>query len=561
MRRPVARVVKLLLFALVCICLFASCEQDQPVDNQERGANFTYDEMGLSRYEPSIKLSLVGENSIFIDEITEIHPEETLLDNRWLKLYEDVLGIKITYDWIERGETFRQKLGIAISSGRIPDVVRVDASQLRLLTNAGLIQDLTEAYHTYATDLTKKILMQEGPGPFQAATIDGKLMGIPQNDSSIDKAQVIWIRTDWLDQLGLEPPRTMDDLLAISKAFTEQDPDQNGVHDTYGIAATRYLWDPVAGFAGFMAAYDAYPQLWIENEAGELVFGGIQPEVRTALLVLQELYRQGQLDQDFALKNGEQVRHDLGEGKIGIMYGEQWGVFHVGSSRKDNPDADWQAFPLVSALDKVPKVPLKFTTNGYFVVRSDYEHPEAIVKLFNLHLEKNWGETADFATYYNDSAAVWQLSPVTPFPTMKNITAYRELAEFERTGNDEQMGEEAKVIWSYIKSFRDEDDTGGWGWERIYGRDGAYSIIDRYDERGQLLYDKFTGAPTPTMIDREAFLHDLQNDVYINIILGDPIEEFDRFVEQWRILGGDRITREVNEWYQVERRNGLVENS
>jgi putative aldouronate transport system substrate-binding protein len=175
------------------------------------------------------------------------------------------------------------------------------------------------------------------------------------------------------------------------------------------------------------------------------------------------------------------------------------------------------------------------------------------VKLFNLHLEKNWGETAEFDKYYNDSAAVWQLSPVKPFPPKKNLDAYRQLAEFERTGNDEQMGDEAKTIWKYIQSWRNEGQAGGWGWERIYGPQGSYSIIDGYDRNGQLLYDKFTGFPTPTMIDRESFLHDLQNEMFINIILGSPLEEFDRFVEQWRLLGGDRITQEVNEWYHSQK--------
>jgi len=554
MRRPVGQVVKLLLYVSVCLLALLSCEHNQPDDQpQDEASSHYYDELGLSRYDPVITLSFTGEDSVFIEEITNIHPEETLTSNRWTHLYEDVLGIRIVYDWIEKGDTYRQKLGIAISSGDIPDVVRVNPSQLRMLSNAGHIQDLTEAFNLYATDLTREILTQEGLGPFQAATIDGKLMGIPQNDSSIDKASVIWIRTDWLEKLGLEPPHTMDDLLAISRAFAEQDPDRNGLHDTYGIAATNYLWDPVAGLHGFMAGYGAYPQLWIEDSSGRLVYGGIQPEVKKALAVLQELYRQGHIDPDFAIKKGEQVRNDIWEGKVGIMYGEQWGSFHVGGSRNSDDDADWQAYPIVSAVGNQPMVPLQFITTGYFAVRSGCEHPEALVKLFNLHLEKNWGDTAEYDKYYNDAAAVWQLSPVKPFPPKKNLDAYRQLAEFERTGNDEQMGDEAKTIWKYIQSWRNEGQAGGWGWERIYGPQGSYSIIDGYDRNGQLLYDKFTGFPTPTMIDRESFLHDLQNEVFINIILGSPLEEFDRFVEQWRLLGGDRITQEVNEWYHSQK--------
>lgn len=551
---PVRMMIKLLALVLVCVLCTVSCEHGISGEDSAAAEVHTkhslYDELGLLPYEPPIELSMAGESSIFIEELMQVFPDESLADNRWTRLYEEVLGIKIVYNWIERGDMYDKKLGVAISSGDIPDVVRVDANQLRLLSNAGQIQDLTKAYLQYATDLTKGVLTQEGLGPFQAATIDGRLMGIPQVDSSIDKASLIWIRTDWLENLGLKPPKTMDDVIAIAKAFTEEDPDQNGLHDTYGLAATHYLWDPVAGLAGFMAGYDAYPQLWLEDEEGRLVYGGIQPEVKEALAALQDLYRQGILDPSFAIKKGEQVKQDIIDGKIGMMYGEQWGAFHVGGSRNTDSFADWKAFPIVSAYDHPPMVPLKFTISSFFAVRSDYEHPEAVVKLFNLHLEKNWGQTAEYERYYNDSGSVWQFSPVTPYPPRKNLNAFREIEAYRKGALQEFVTQEAQAIWGYMRSYQEEGDAGGWGWERIYGPSGAYAIIDAYDKNGQLLYDRFTGVPTPTMIDQDKFLHHLQNEMYINIILGDPLEEFDRFVEQWLMLGGERITQEVNEWYQ-----------
>ena len=121
------------------------------------------------------------------------------------------------------------------------------------------------------------------------------------------------------DQLGLQPPKTMDDVLEISKAFTQKDPDGNGQQDTYGIAATQYLWDPVMGFTGFMAGYGAYPNIWLEDESGKLVYGGIQPEVKQALKALQEMYRNHEIDSEFILKRKQgQTAHSRWEDRHGL---------------------------------------------------------------------------------------------------------------------------------------------------------------------------------------------------------------------------------------------------
>ncbi|WP_051421771.1 extracellular solute-binding protein [Cohnella panacarvi] len=503
-----------------------------------------------------IALTFVRETTD-LDHLLKQFPGETLEDNRWTRIYEQELGIRIKYDWTAKGDQYRQKLGISLATGNIPDVVRVDSQQLRELSNAGLIQDLSEVYAEYASPFTKQVLSQEGSGPFEAAKIDGKLAGIPETSSSIEGAQYVWVRTDWLDTLGLQPPRTMEELLAISKAFTEDDPDRNGMKDTHGLAITNYIWDPVAGLMGFMAGYGAYPRLWLKDDSGRLVFGGIQPEVKAALRTLQEMYRSGQIDGEFAMKDGAKVKNDTANGKIGIVYGEQWSSFWLGLSRERNPKADWQAYPIVGIAGLTPQVPLPFSTNQYLAVRKGYAHPEAIVKLINLHLEKNWGATAEYETYYSTPYPAWQLSPVTPFPPKKNLEAYLQLAEARRTGNKSVLRDEAKAIQKNIDLYLagGPDKETGWGWERTYGPSGAFAILDQYERNGRLLYENFVGGPTKTMIEKQSILNNLLYDTYINIILGNPIADFDRFVEEWRRLGGDKITAEVNEWYIGRGRN------
>lgn len=553
---------KVMLSALLFGSTLASCHQSSGIDHNrgpETRGEGVYNDKSLSAYHPPIEVTLVREIGDGLEDILKALPDETLEDNRWSQLYEQVLGIQIKYKWAVRSEQYHKKLDIMLASGDIPDIVKVNAQQLRQLSHAGLIQDLTQAYEEYASALTRQVHRQEGSGTLESGIIGDKLMGIPETDSSIEKAMFLWIRTDWLDRLELLPPQTMDDVLAISKAFTEQDPDGNGQQDTYGIAATQYLWDPVMGLTGFMAGYGAYPNIWLEDESGKLVYGGIQPEVKQALKALQDMYRNHEIESEFIFKNGSKAKQLIADGKIGMAYGEQWGAFLFQSSRSGDPDAEWQAFPIVTDSGKAPMVPLKFTTSSFYAVRKDFAHPEAILKMFNMHLEKNWGKTAEYGTYYNDSSPVWGLSPVTPFPADKNLKAYRQIAEARQQGLTSQLQGESGFIQDRIARYMDkkEDSESGWGWEKIYGSSGAMSILDQYEKNDQLLFDAFAGAPTETMIERRNILDNLQHDYFVNIILGEPVDQFDRFVEEWYRLGGADITAEVNQWHEDKKRPSI----
>ena len=75
------------------------------------------------------------------------------------------------------------------------------------------------------------------------ASIDGKTY-------ATDRARAlgrngVTIRKDWLENLGLEEPKTIDEFYNVLKAFTKDDPDGNGKDDTYGLVASKFTgpWD------------------------------------------------------------------------------------------------------------------------------------------------------------------------------------------------------------------------------------------------------------------------------------------------------------------------------
>ncbi|OPH58074.1 ABC transporter substrate-binding protein [Paenibacillus ferrarius] len=518
----------------------------------------------LGKYDPPIEVSFVRNlNDVVENNVLGVLKGETFEDNRWTRLYKEQLGINIKNNWVVKGsdtsDQYLQKLNVTLASGDLPDVIPVNATQLKQLADSGQIEDMTALYEKYAAPLTKEILSQEGKSPFDAATIDGKLMAIPQVDSSLERAMFIWIRTDWLNKLDLQPPKTMADVQTISKAFAEKDPDGNGKKDTFGLGLNKALWGGAIGLEGFMAGYKAYPNMWITDASGKLMFGGIQPEVKKALQALQGMFKNGEIDQEFGIKDGGKVSEQIAAGKIGMEYGEQWNsIWPLQLNRNNDPNAQWRAFPIVSESGDTPKVPLRFSTSKFFAVKKGFKHPEAVIKLFNMHLEKNFGKTAEFDKYYAppEAESVWQLSPVTPSPVKKNVEAFRAIDAARKANDFSTLKGEAKTIQGKIEAFNSGSKEGFalWGWERIYGPEGSEGVVDQYDKNSQFLMDKFVGAPTPTMVERKSTLEKLMNETYTKIIMGGSVDEFDKFVKDWTKLGGEQITKEVNEWYAATKK-------
>ncbi|WP_024831723.1 extracellular solute-binding protein [Ruminiclostridium josui] len=513
----------------------------------------------FGKYSPEIDISFVrGIDDDLAANILPKTPGETLEDNRWTKLYKDELGINIKYAWTVKGneqsDAYIQKINVTLASGELPDVVLVNPSQLKQLVDSDMIEDMTKYYNDYASEDFKKIMTEEGTGNIDSVMFDGKMMAIPEPVSTNEAAHYLWIRNDWLKKLNLQAPKTMDDVLKISEAFTNQDPDGNGKNDTIGLPITKDLYNGCMGLEGFFAGYHAYPNMWVEDSSGKIAWGSTLPETKVALQKLADMYKKGQIDKEFGVKDTAKVAETIAAGKVGMDYGAQWNPMYplISNFNNDN-NADWTAYPIVSNDDKKAMVPLKFNQTRIFAVRKGYEHPEALVKLFNEHVEKNWGKTADFNKYYmpveNGGVGVWKFSPVCPAPVFKNLEAFVAIDEARKSNDFSKLSDEPKIIQGNIEAY-EKGDTSQWGWERIYGKNGAFRNMVEYKNNGQLLSEKFVGAPTTTMAEKKTTLEKMEKEVFIKIIMGAaPISDFDKFVSDWNKLGGADMTKEVNEWY------------
>ena len=85
------------------------------------------------------------------------------------------------------------------------------------------------------------------------------------------------------------------------------------------------------------------------------------------------------------------------------------------------------------------------------------------------------------------------------------------------------------------------------------GPNGSQSVIEKYRTQNRIVLDEFLGFKTPSALEKETTLQAKILEVYTRIIMGEPIDEFDKMVKDWYALGGEQITAEVNDWYKKNR--------
>lgn len=346
----------------------------------------------------------------------------------------------------------------------------------------------------------------------------------------------------------------MQDVLKIAEAFTTQDPDRNGKNDTYGLAIMNQLFGSgFADLAGFANGYHVYPNVWIKDASGKIVYGNVQPEMKTVLTSLQNMYKAGILDKEFGVKDGAKVAEMTTAGKIGMEFGAFWNPgYPLGDSKKTDPKADWTPYPIVSADDKPVLGAATAGISGYIVAKNKFANPEALIKIANLTLEKGYGKSA--ATEFNkymmgmDGKQLFDLGFMTLAPTTKNIDiTHKVSAAVAKKDGTGLLGEEKSTYDSAMR-WLEQKDPANWVHYSVFGSGdaSAMALIEKYSTQKQFKVNEFTGSPTPTMIDKKATLDKLEAEAFTKIIIGGSLDEFDKFVDQWHKLGGDEMAKEVS---------------
>lgn len=478
---------------------------------------------------------------------------QTVDNNLWTDLFRDELNIDVTYKFVaSAGDSYDTKTQMMMASGKLPDIFPVSLNDMAELQESGMIWDMTEIYDQYLSPLSKSILEADGGAAKQSLMIDGSLWGIPQVNSVYDTLRYLSIRRDWMDALGLSTPQSIDDLLEIMRAFVQDDPDGNGVDDTYATYIDSNLWTQLEGFFWM---FGAYPNGFILKD-GILQYGGTQPECKEALRTLQAMYTNGWLDKEFVVKNFVSAKEIVTNGKVGVIMGYHWMPFDVNGPMHDLfPDVEWDYYVWPSAEERVPATVM--TQSALFnalVVNKNFPHPEIAAYMINLYLEKIYGETNEYDVYGTDletGVLTYTLGPLKIITPNLNLDPYRDIMRVFR--GEMTVDQLPSASLRYYNSVNNT-----WAAKTMWGtgEHTAGTVLDFLVSNPQyIIQNMYQTVPTVTQLERGGTLSEMRKTAYTQIITGmlDVDEGFDQFVSDYMRAGGQRIQDEVNAWYNANK--------
>ena len=544
---------KMVILSLACLMALSGAtgvhaEENLPVD--ESGAVSP-----VGKYEDPVTVEIVQS----INPTITMPEGDSATDNYYTRFIKDNMNIDISVKWSASSSDYNEKLNLAIAANDIPDILVVNEQQFRKLAQSDMLEDLTDYYDTYACDIIKQNIDSTDGKALENATYDGKLLALPSVQVEADGYVLMWIRQDWLDELGLEAPTTIEELETVAKAFVDN---KMGGENTIGIVGptingavynTFLSTNNLNNLDGIFQAYQAYPGYWVQDEEGKAVYGSTTEQTKEALAELNKMYEDGILDQELG------VRKDADEawksGKVGILFSPWWHGYNVKDGIANEPDMEWKAYAAPLAADGQWYAKLAGVGGSYCVVRKGYEHPEAAF-LLNNYLRVNEGtfqsETDLDLSYYPGRVVIAPLDENTYSVQALNAEMKgEEVPEFDPL-NYKLLQADLAALPDCLEAPYDDMSIEKWNTDntnfgRLYSLLMGSSAVEKASTEGIVnkVYS-ITYTQTETMERKWTNLKKKEDETFLKIIIGEePIEAFDTFVEEWNAEGGAEITEEV----------------
>lgn len=554
-----------LVLALSCAAaaLATGCSGQDSVDRESQAAVQEVDTGDpMSAYDDTLVLT--------VGRYTGTNPRlpegDTFEDNAYTRYVKERLNISVMDAFEANGDDYNRQVSLAMAGDDLPDIMMVtNWKDLRELVENDMVADLTDAYERYASPNLKKKYASyqdvfEG-GAMGKVTFDGRIYGMPdaQGDSG---PNVVWIRTDWTDRLGIRLDEDGDgcitaaELKNVAEKFVTEDPGGTGKPVGIPIQPMPTSADNDGGsftLTGLANAFGAFPKRWQKGPDGEIVYGTMTEETKNFLTEMAKWYQEGIIDPQCGTRTWDDCMSLLVNNQAGIVFGQwhmpDWAFTQV---KTKNPECEFRCYAVADETGKVNAMHVA-PIDKYMVVSKECPHPEALVKMMNIFFDEITG--ADAAERMPNIEEALQMDnstkpvgvEVQPSTQLLNgyegvVAAVEDESKMDELEiYDQKMAREISSVLANPAGATTEE------WSHYNSRMNGLGLYHSLEEEGLLNWSipAFTGS-TDSMALLWTNLDKQENEMVIKIITGaESPEFFDTFTETWKKQGGDSIVEEV----------------
>lgn len=247
------------------------------------------------------------------------------------KLLEEKTNSQIEFQWVPDG-SYDEKFQAAFATGSLPQAAYLKNQSSFILLRDALRNGQFWEVGPYLKDYPN--LSKLNPDVLKNTAVDGKIYSLYQ-ERPIARQGVIY-RKDWADKLGLQEPKTTDDLYNMMKKFKEAD--LGGGGKTLGLADRN---DLVYGSFKTLASYFGTPNGW------GVVDGKLVPDFMTkgymdTMKYIKKLRDEGLINQDFPVTSKTDQQNMMYTGRAGVYIGSMHDVQTIQEkTSKNNKDAQY----------------------------------------------------------------------------------------------------------------------------------------------------------------------------------------------------------------------------
>jgi len=458
------------------------------------------------------------------------------------KKISEKTGVKIIWEVVDPGNygtTMQTRLAAGVD---LPDMFKVPTADPTKLIEDGIIIPIDGLMAQHAPNM--KYWFDATDDVRRAYTMtDGHIYTIPQQFQT-DTAKlacynnlVLMLREDWLKDLNLEVPKTMDEFYNVLKAFKTKDPNKNNKNDEIpftcswsGIGLNLFM--PLAWMYGIHPINDGiYP-----DSSGKLVCEWQEPRMKEFLIEMNKWFKEGLIDPDFMNLNYEkwaaQINGSIAGSTFWFNMAPYMGINEEVKKSSDNPEAGFIQIPTPSASGYEGII--ESLTEPYaehFAISKDCKNPELAIKWLDYVVFSEEGVMYHYFGIEGLSFEYVDGKPVL-LDSIKNSPEGEGIAK-ARIGMDHHGSIPILVT--------NEALDASWGalYPQVKLRDQLEAQIKKTPRRLNVF-------PTREESERlQAITNDLvtyRNEMLLKFITGEiPISEFDSYVKKLSEIGMDEV--------------------